>query len=377
MPRPTRAEIDLTAIRDNLRILRERVGPGVRVLGVVKADAYGHGAVEVSRTLEAAGIDMLGVALVEEGVELRSGGARAPILVMGPMPADDVARALEFDLIPTVDGPAAAAEVEARAAELGRTAAVHLKIDTGMNRLGVRAEGAADAAAAIGRMEHLALEGAYTHFACADVDPDTTTPQQLARFAAALDAMRGAGARPLLVHAANSSALLALPESHFGMVRSGLALYGIPPCKAAEGAGLRPALSLVTCVACLKRVGAGEGVSYGHRWRAARESLVGVLPVGYGDGYPRALSNRGRVRVAGRLVPVVGAICMDATMVDLTDVPEARLPAGGQARPGLEVSLIEADNASPISAAALAAVAGTIPYEILTGIGRRVPRVYR
>ena len=369
MPRPTRAEIDLTAIRDNLRTLRERVGPQVKILGVVKADAYGHGAVEVSRTLEAAGIDMLGVALAEEGVELRSEGARAPILVMAPIRADDVAGALEFDLTPTVDGPATAAEVETRAAELDCTAAVHLKIDTGMNRLGVRAEDAADAAAAIGRMEHLALEGAYTHFACADREGDTTTGEQLARFRAALDGLRGVGTEPPLVHAANSSALLTLPESHFAMVRPGLALYGVHPCRAAEGVPLRPALALVTRVACLKRVPTGEGVSYGHRWRAERESLLGVLPVGYGDGYPRALSDGGRVRAAGRLVPVVGTVCMDATMVDLTDVPEAR--------PGLEVTLIEAESAGPIGAAAVAEVAGTIPYEILTGIGKRVPRVYR
>ncbi len=369
MPRPTYAEVDLTAIRDNLRTLRERVAPGVKVLGVVKADGYGHGAVEVARTLEAAGIDMLGVALVEEGVELRSEGVGAPILVMGLIHADDVAGALEFDLIPTVDGPAAAAEVEARAAEVDCTVAVHLKIDTGMNRLGVRAEEVAEAAAAIRRMEHLAIEGAYTHFACADREDDTTTAEQLARFRAALEAMRDVGVEPPLVHAANSSALLTLPESHLRMVRAGLALYGIHPCKAAEGAPLRPALALKTRVACLKRVRTGEGVSYGHRWRAERESVIGVLPIGYGDGYPRALSEGGRVRVAGRLVPVAGTVCMDATMVDLTDVPEAR--------PGLEVSLIEAASASPISAAAVAEVAGTIPYEVLTGIGKRVPRVYR
>ena len=369
MPRPTRAEVDLTCVRDNLRTIRERVGPGVKVLGVVKADAYGHGAVEVARTLDAAGIDMLGVALAEEGVELRSEGVQTPILVMGLTHPDDVADALEADLTLTVDGPAAAAAVEARAAELRRrTTAVHLKIDTGMNRLGVRSEDAADAAAAIGRMEHLTLQGAYTHFACADREADTTTAEQLARFRAALDAMGGVGARPPLVHAANSSALLTRPESHFAMVRPGLALYGVHPCKATEDVPLRPALALVTRVACLKRVRKGEGVSYGHRWRAERESVIGVLPVGYGDGYPRALSGAGRVRAGGRLVPVIGTICMDATMVDLTDVAEAR--------PGLEVALIEADGASPIRTAAVAEVAGTIPYEILTGLGKRLPRAY-
>ncbi|HUU09907.1 MAG TPA: alanine racemase [Phycisphaerae bacterium] len=369
MPRPTYAEVDLAAVRHNLRTLRARLAPGVQVLGVVKANAYGHGAVEVSRALEAEAVDLLGVALVEEGAQLRAAGIRSPVLVMGALPADDVAAAIEQDLTPTVDGPETAGPIEACAARQGRTVAVHLKIDTGMNRLGVRAEAAAEAAAALGRMKHLRLAGAYTHFACADCEADDVSPGQLARFRSALAAMQAAGLRPPLVHAANSSALLVLSESHFDMVRSGLALYGICPCPAARAVPLRPALALKSRVACLKAVRAGEGVSYGHRWRAARESLIGVLPIGYADGYPRALSDGGQVRVEGRLVPVVGAVCMDMTMIDLTGVPGVG--------PGQEVTLIEADNSSPISAAAVAEQAGTIPYEILTGLSKRLPRTYR
>jgi len=369
MPRPTWAEIDLPALRHNLRTLRGRVGPGVKVMGIVKADAYGHGAGPVARTLADAGIDMLGVATVEEGVELREAGVGTPVLVMGLAPEADLADALAHGLTLTVDGATTARALERAAAARSTPAPVHLKIDTGMNRLGVRAESAATAAAAVAGCPHLRLQGAYTHLACADEADDAVTPGQLAAFAEALEAVRTAGREPALVHAANSAALLARPEAHCGMVRSGLALYGVPPSEAARAAPLAPVLALKSRVVAVKPVRAGEGVSYGHRWRAGREARVGVLPVGYADGYPRALSNRAQVRAAGRLAPVAGAVCMDMVMVDLTDVPGAA--------PGLEVVLLEADTASPLSAAALAEAAGTIPYEILTGIGRRVPRVYR
>ncbi len=373
MPRPTRAEIDLAALRRNLGTLRNRVGPGVKVLAVVKADGYGHGAVPVGRTLADAGIDMLGVAIVDEAVELREAGIRTPILVMGLAPEDDLADAIAHGLALTVDGPATARPIERLAARRDARVAVHLKIDTGMNRLGVRAESAAQAAADVAACPHLTLAGVYTHLACADLADDAVTPGQLAAFAEALEAVRarsGAGGpEPPVVHAANSAALLARPESHFQMVRPGLALYGVHPCEAARDVSLEPILTLKSHIVATKTVKAGEGVSYGHRWRAERERLIGVLPIGYADGYARALSNRGRGRAAGRLVPVVGAVCMDMTMVDLTDVPGAGV--------GLEVTLIEADNASPLSAAALAEAAGTIPYEVLTGIGKRVSRVYR
>jgi len=369
MPRPTWAEIDLAALRHNVAAVRARLAPDVRVMAVVKADAYGHGAVRVARALAGAGVDMFGVALVEEGVALRESGLAAPILVMGLAEEADLADALAADLTLTVDGPATAGPIDLAAAARGARAAVHLKIDTGMNRLGVRAEVAAEAADAVAALPHLELAGVYTHLACADEPDDAVTPGQLAAFAEALEAARSAGVAPPLVHVANSAAVFARPEAHFGMVRSGLALYGVAPSEAAKAAGLRPVMSLKTRVATVKRVRAGEGVSYGHRWRAERDGRVGVLPIGYADGYPRALSSRAQVRAAGRLAPVVGAVCMDALMVDLTDVPEAA--------PGLEVTLLEADSESPLSAAALAAAAGTIPYEILTGIGPRVPRVYR
>ena len=368
MSRPTFAEVNLAAVRGNFLALRALLAPKVKMAGIVKADAYGHGAVPVARTLQAAGCDMFAVAMVEEAVELRVAGILRPILVMGAIPADEIAAALEYDLRPTIDDLATAREIERQAAPHGRTVAVHLKIDTGMNRLGVRAEDAAAAAQAIAGMPHLVLEGAFTHFACADLDGHAATGGQLERFRAALDAMRAAGVLPPLVHAANSSALIAVAAAHFDMVRPGLALYGIRPCAAARSVPLVPALALKSRVAHIKCVRRGESASYGHRWTAARDSCLALLPIGYADGYPRALSNCGQVRVGGRLCPVVGTICMDATLVDVTDVPDVRV--------GLEATLLEAEHDSPLSAEAVAALCHTIPYEILTGIGRRVPRLY-
>ena len=368
MPRPTYAEVNLGAIRRNFRALKSRLQSGVRMLAVIKADAYGHGATAVGRTLEQAGADMFGVALVEEGVALRKSGIRTPILVMGIAPEDEVVEAMQNDLAVTVDSVTTAGVLQEHAVAFGRTARVHLKIDTGMNRLGLRTEEVPEAATAIAHMDHLKLEGAYTHFACADEDDEKPSQDQLVQLKSALAGLRSAGVLPPLVHAANSAAILRITSAHFDMVRSGLALYGIRPYEAAPGNDLRPVLTLKSRVMHLKRVRRGEGVSYGHRWKAPRDSLLGVLPVGYADGYRRILSNRAQVRISGRLCPVRGTICMDATMVDLTDVPGAAV--------GMEAVLLEAAHDSPLSAAALAALCETIPYEILTGISSRVPRVY-
>ena len=369
MSRPTYAEVDLQAIRHNYRMLRGLLAPGVKMAGIVKADAYGHGADPVARALEAEGVDLLAVALVEEGVELRVAGIRVPILVMGTLPADEIAAALEYDLRLTVADLATARDLARHAAARGKAVPVHLKIDTGMNRLGFRVEEAVAAAAAVAAMAPLVLEGAFTHFACADEDDLGCTLEQLARFEQVLDALRAAHLLPPLVHAANSSALIALPAAHFNLVRPGLALYGVRPCAAAAALPLRPALTLKSHVAHVKHVRRGESVSYGYKWTADRDSVLGLLPIGYADGYPRALSNRAQVRAGGRLCPVRGIVCMDTTMVDLTDIENPHV--------GLSATLIEADHDSPLSAAAVARLCGTIPYEILTGLARRVPRVHR
>jgi alanine racemase len=372
VPRPTVAEVRLDAVRHNLAALRRIVAPGVKVLGVVKADAYGHGLVPVARALESAGIDMLGVVMVEEGVALRQAGLALPILMMGTIPQDETEALLAHDLRPTVGDVETLDRLDRAARAAGKRAAAHLKVDTGMNRLGVRSEEAVALAERILGRPSLLLEGVYTHFACADTPGDRATREQLKRFRAVLAELGQRGTTIPMIHAANSSALATMPETHFDMVRPGLALYGLLACRAPEGLDLRPALSLKTRVAHLKPVPRGDSVSYGHTWRAERDSLLGVLPIGYADGYPRALSNKGQVRIGegadAPLCPVVGHICMDATLVDLTGVPGVRV--------GLEATLIEARADSPLSAAAVARRADTIPYEILTGLGARVPRVY-
>jgi alanine racemase len=369
MPRPTYAEVDLGALRANVRALRACVASPVRMMGIVKADAYGHGAVPVARALEAEGVEMLAVALVEEGVALRQAGLLAPILVMGAMPADEVPAAVRYNLRATVGDADAARRLEHEAAACGRPLRVHLKIDTGMHRLGVPADDVRQAADTVAHMPHLEVEGAYTHFACADrEDGEAVTSQQLSRFRQALAVLRVSKVSPPIVHSANSAALVGLGTAHFNMVRPGLAVYGIRPSDAARAVPLRPILSLKSRVVHLTRIARGEGVSYGYTWRAERDSLLGLLPIGYADGYRRALSNRGLVRVAGRLCPVAGTICMDALLVDLTEVPGAAV--------GMDATLIEADNDSPLSANAVAGLCGTIAYEILTGLSARVPRVY-
>jgi len=372
VPRPTWAEVNLGAIRANLGALRGLMAPGIKVLGVVKADAYGHGMVPVARALESAGVDMLGIVMVEEGVRLREAGIALPILMMGSIPEDETEALVAHDLRPTVGDVETLERLDGAARAAGKRVAVHLKVDTGMNRLGVRSEEAVALAERILGRPSLALEGLYTHFACADTPGDRATREQLKRFRAVLAELDRRGIRAETIHAANSSALATMPETHFDMVRPGLALYGALACRAPDGLDLRPALALRSRVAHLKRVRRGEGVSYGHTWRAQRDSVVGLLPIGYGDGYPWALSNKGQVRIgegpAARLAPVVGRVCMDATLVDLTDVPRPEV--------GLAATLIEADAESPLRVSAVARLAGTIPYEILTGLAKRIPRVY-
>jgi alanine racemase len=401
--RPTVAEVSLSAVRENLRALVRLVGPGVKVLGVVKADAYGHGAARVARALQEDGVDQLGVALVGEGVALREAGIRTPILVMGPTFEDEWPDLFRHDLVPTVDDLGSARALDRYVAKAAvRHAGYHLKVDTGMNRLGLRGEEVVEQAGELASLERLAMQAVYTHFACADQAGHPTLAAQLARFEGAIESLAAQGVRPPLVHAANSAAAVTLPAARFGMVRPGLALYGVSPCPEARPLALRPALALKSRIVRVKRVPKGEGVSYGHTWQAPRDSVIGILPIGYGDGYPRSLSNKGCVRVAGRLCPIVGVVCMDATMVDLTELGtrNSELGINGTAgrralgtgttenRPirhppsaipnlvGLEAALIEADNDSPLSAAAVARQAGTIPYEVLSVLTRRVPRVY-
>jgi alanine racemase len=363
--RPTVAEVDLEAIRHNVRALKP---PDVQLMAVVKADGYGHGDVPVAAAALEAGATWLGVALVEEGLRLREAGIGAPVLVLSELPPGSEKDALATDLTPTVYSEAGLGAVAEAARALGRPVGVHVKVDTGMRRVGLPPSRAL--AFARGAIEAgLEVEGAWTHFARSEDVDDPTTERQLARFEEALGRLAEAGIRPRYRHAANSGATIAHPRSHFDLVRVGIAMYGISPGPAIDGrVDLRPAMSLRSRVSFVKRIPAGEAVSYGHRYRAERETTIATVPVGYADGYVRALSNLGRVLIRGRRRPVAGTVTMDQLLVDCGDDP---------VHPGDEVVLFGRQQHEEIRAEEVAAWIGTIGYEVVCAVSARVPREYR
>lgn len=365
--RPSRIVVDLPAIAGNLRAIRDRVR--VPVMGIVKANAYGHGLVAVARHLEASGVDRLGVAFVEEGIALRRAGIRLPILVLGGIFGPQVADYLRHDLEITVSSLDKLRQVEAVAEASGQRARVHLKIDTGMERIGVHSYscGAFIEAAAASRW--CDIVGVYSHLACADDPASPMTARQVERFAEACAHFTRIGAPMPLRHLANSGGVLHAPDTWLDLVRPGIILYGVLPDPASHPAiALRPALSLVSRVVYFKVVRAGGTVSYGATWTAAVDTRIATVPVGYGDGFPRALSSRGEVLLRGQRRPIAGRVCMDQFMVDLG--PD------GTAYNEDEVVLVGVQGDDAIRVEDVARQAGTIPYEILTGLNERIPRHY-
>ena len=364
--RPTFAAIDATALRDNFALLRAALPRTTAILAVVKADGYGHGATFVAPILEAAGADWLGVATVEEGVEIRTAGARAPILVLTGAPRGDVPALLEYRLAVAILHREMVRDLAA-ACNGTRRLAVHIKVDTGMGRLGVLP---GDVPALVEELQGagcFAIDGVFSHFGNADAVTRDYSDYQMRGFRQALDAVAAAGVRPRWTHIANSAATLSRPDTHLSLVRPGIALYGVPPGSVASPGGLRAAMRLVTHVVQLKRVPSEFPVSYGQTFVTRRPSVIAVLPIGYADGYARALSNRAAVLIRGRRAPVVGAVCMDLTMVDVTDVEGVEL--------GDEVVLWGAQNGAAISVTEVAEWQGSISYEVLTRLGKRVPRI--
>ncbi|HRN61198.1 MAG TPA: alanine racemase [Luteimonas sp.] len=364
--RPTRIVVDLDAIAGNLRAIAAHVR--VPVMPIVKANAYGHGLVPVARHLQASGAERFGVAFVEEGIALRRAGITAPILVLGGIFGPQVAQFLAHDLEITVSSLAKLRQVEDAAHAAGRKAAIHLKIDTGMERVGVHSFSCGPFVEAAVASPWCEVRGVYSHLACAD-DPDSPiTALQLERFGEACAHFDRIGAPMPLRHLANSGGILHFPGTHLDMVRPGIALYGVLPDAASRPTiALRPALSLVSRVVYFKVVRAGQPVSYGATWTAARDTRVVTVPIGYGDGWPRALSSRGQVLLGGRRHDVVGRVCMDQFMVDIGD---------GSAFNGDEVVLVGEQDGEAIRVEEVARRAGTIPYEILVQLNERIPREY-
>jgi len=365
--RPTWVEVDLDAVRENVAALKAQAAAPA-LMAVVKADGYGHGMVPVARAALAGGADVLAVALVEEGEGLRAAGIDAPVLLLAEPPVDAVPAVLAARLTPAVYSAEYADALDAAGRERGEPVAVHVKLDTGMRRVGVPQADWEDALRRVRDAGGLRLEGLWSHFAVADEPDHPFIARQAVEFRRGLDVARRLGLEVPIAHLANSAGTLHLHDDHHDMVRPGLAVYGLSPAPGlADGVQLRPALSWYSRLSLVKRVAAGEAVSYGLRWTAPQETTVGTVPVGYADGLTRALTNRGRVLLRGRPVPLVGTVCMDQCCVDAGDDP---------AESGDEVVLLGRQGAAEVTADDWAALLGTINYEVVCGIGRRVPRVY-
>jgi alanine racemase len=365
--RPTLAEVNLQRLTENYHAIADKVSPA-QVMPVLKANAYGHGLVEVARHLSSLGVFYLGVAFLEEGILLREAGIQTPILVMGGLIGNQVPIFLRYHLTLTASSIDKLQQINDVAKEMGVRAKVHLKIDTGMERIGVHyfnAEKIIDAAYAC---EHCQVEGVYSHFATADEADLRFAKEQLARFISVKNRIEQRNLPRPLFHMANSGAILQLPESYFDLVRPGILLYGVyPSAEAKKSVLVKPAISWRSRVVYFKVVAAGQTVSYGGTWQSDHPVRIVTIPVGYGDGYFRSMSGKAQVLIRGKRYPVVGRICMDQCMVNLE---------WDSAFNNDEVTLLGKDGEEQITCEELAQWAGTIPYEILTNINTRVPRVY-
>ncbi len=367
--RPTYAHIDVAALVHNLRTVQQHVGSRCRILAVVKADGYGHGAIEAARTFVEAGAWGLAVSLIEEGVELRQAGILAPVLVLGGVHPGSEDVIVHRSLTPVVW---TREHLQLLAAAVRRSGApplpVHLKVDTGMSRLGVLPGDLAELCDWLTGEDgqSLQVEGLMTHFACADDLDDVVSPGQLSQFLACVATLASRGLHPPLRHVCNSAGMVRLPHAHFDMVRPGIALYGAASGPAVALAGLRMAMSVHSRILGIRELPAGARVSYGHRLTLTRDSRLGIVPVGYADGYPRRMSGQAQVLVRGHRCAVLGNITMDVSMIDVTDLPDAR--------EGEQVTLLGQQGRERLDVYELAGWADVIPYEITCGISKRVPR---
>lgn len=369
--RPTWIEVDLEAIAHNFDLLRKKLRPETQILIPVKADAYGHGAVEVAKTLVPLGASFFGVATIEEAISLRKGGIHTPILVLNAILGEEIDAVPEYDLTQTVGSEEAATSLNQEGKRWKKKIPVHLKVDTGMGRLGIWYEEALALTRFIQGCPNLFLEGLFTHLANADdANPDMTVTQ-IRRFTDLIEKLKKENLLPPLVHMANSAAVLHYPTAHFNLVRPGLAVYGIHPFYErgmSLSSELKPALALKSRIVYLKKTPKGRTISYGGTYLTPRDTLIATLPIGYADGYNRLLSNRASVLLQGQKVPVAGRICMDQTMVDVGMVPHVSV--------GEEVVLIGCQGGEEIRVEELSTLCKTIPYEFLCRLSSRIPRIY-
>jgi alanine racemase len=367
--RPTVGEVDLRALEFNYRQIQKRIPGGVKVLAVVKADAYGHGAIPVSLKLEKLGVDYLGVAIPEEGAELRKGGVNAPILVLGGIFGGEVDQIFRFRLTPVIFRRDSLKLLSREAEKRRRKVKVHLKVDTGMGRLGVPLNLWTDFLKEVKRSPKIETEGILSHFSMTDEEKGFTQNQWKA-FQQAVAIAQEMGISCQYLHMASSAMLAAFPAYSASLVRPGIMLYGSYPSPAFQTViPLKPVMTLKTCIHFMKSVPPGTRISYGGTFATQRESLIATLPIGYADGYSRHLSNHGEVLIRGKRAPIVGKVCMDFVMVDVTDIPRVSV--------GDEVILMGKQGRGQITAEEIAEKINSISYEVLCAIGKRVPRIYK
>ena len=373
--RATRAEIDLSAFRHNLQTLRKYLDSQTQIMAVVKADAYGHGAIPCARIAVESGVaNYLGVAVVEEGIELRENGLSAPILILGSIFPDEAEDLVRHDLAPIVCTLPVAQALAKEAEKQSKTVSVHIKVDTGMNRLGVSPENLPALLDQVRSLKNLKIEAVSTHFSSADDEDLSITRTQLEKFQTVLDSLRKQSVPMPMIHSANTSALFKFPESHFNMVRPGLILYGVLPSPSLkpvfnhEENSFQPVMQWKSQIILLKSIAKGQPVSYSGSFTTQRDSLIATLPVGYADGLHHMLSNKMDVLIRGRRAPQIGNICMDMILVDVTDIPGVEEAD--------EVVIFGRQEEQMISVEELAVAGQTIPYEILCSVSKRVPRIY-
>ncbi|MDP4108896.1 MAG: alanine racemase [Bacillota bacterium] len=372
----TWADISLDNLAFNYESIRKKLRPGCKFLAVVKADAYGHGAVRAARLMSALGADYLAVATIDEAVELRKAGLTLPILILGYTPAELTDTLIENDLTQTVFDLESAKEFSGKAEKLGRRLKAHIKADTGMTRLGFIYQDDRDEYNAVRQIKEacslpgIKAEGIFTHFANADVKKDPYTLTQFKRFTGLIKKLGECGVQFDIRHCANSSAIVYYPETHLDMVRPGIILYGSYPAEEMRGdISLKPVMSLRSVISQIKTLPEGVAVSYGCTFRTKRETRVAVVEIGYADGLHRTLSSKGSMLVHGKKAPIIGRICMDRCMLDVTDIPEAK--AGDTA------TVFGCDGDCCLPAEEAAGLAGTISYELFCSVAKRVPRNYK
>ena len=378
--RRTRAEINLKAFKHNLQNLKTALGSKTEIMAIVKADAYGHGALPCAKTAIESGVGYLGAGVIEEGIELRKNGIKDPVLILGGIFADEVADLVHHNLSTILSTSHLAEALSREGKKQGKTVNIHIKIDTGMNRLGVYPEDLLALTEKIGSLPNLKIEALSTHFSSADDEDLSITNQQIELFKKALNKLTNAGIIPSLTHLSNTSAIFRFPESHSKMVRPGLILYGALPspilnsvvqsfCKNENLKSFEPVMQWKSRIILLKSVQKGQALSYSRKYFTQKDSRIATIPIGYADGLSRRLSNNMEVLVKGKRVPQVGTICMDMSLIDVSEVPNVQI--------GDEVVIFGKQGEEVIQVEELAQKANTLPYEILCNVGKRVPRIYQ